>query len=132
VRRRVIIKMRYAKSPIPKAFSNNEIIVFLILNKLGVRFLTQVPIDIEDKVYFPDFFIFKSHYPQMKPEGIDIEVDSEDFHEKTKGQIRKDEERDEAFEKHGYKVIRINEKELKNTKKVEEKLKKILKELNVL
>jgi len=124
--------MVFAKTQIPKAFSNIEMIVFLILNKLGVRFLTQVPIDIEDKVYFPDFFIFKSHYPQMKSEGIDIEVDSEDFHKKTKGQIRKDEERDEVFTKHGYRVIRISEKELKNPKNVEEKIKNILREEGVL
>jgi very-short-patch-repair endonuclease len=109
--------MVFAKTQIPKAFSNIEMIVFLILNKLGVRFLTQVPIDIEDKVYFPDFFIFKSHYPQMKSEG---------------GQIRKDEERDEVFTKHGYRVIRISEKELKNPKNVEEKIKNILREEGVL
>jgi very-short-patch-repair endonuclease len=124
--------MRYAKTPIPKAFSYNEMLVFFILNKLGVRFLTQVPIEIEDKIYFPDLFIFKSHYPKLKYKGIDIEVDSDTFHKKTKGQIRKDEERDEAFIKHGYKVIRISEEELKNAEELEEKLKNILKEEGIL
>jgi very-short-patch-repair endonuclease len=124
--------MRYAKSPIPKEFSDYEMIVFLMLKKLGINFITQIPIDIEDKTYYPDFWISKNDYPKLKYRGIDIEVDSDEFHKKTKGQIRRDEERDEAFTKHGYKVIRINEKELKNTKKVEKKLKKMLKELNVL
>jgi hypothetical protein len=124
--------VRYTKSQIPKAFSYNELLTSLIISKMGIRCFTQVPIEIEDKVYFPDIFIFKSHYPQMKSRGIDIEVDSDEFHKKTKGQMRRDEERDEAFEKHGYRVIRIDEKEFKNIENLKEKLKNILIEEGIL
>jgi very-short-patch-repair endonuclease len=118
--------------PIPKEFSNNEMIVFLFFKKLGINFITQIPIEFEDKTYYPDFWISKNDYPKMKARGMDIEVDSDTFHKGTKGQIRKDEERDEAFIKHGYRVVRIEEEEFKNIEKLKKRLKNILKEEKII
>ncbi len=128
-----LMKVKIPKPKIiPKEFTNGEIKVFLALKKLGVIFLTQNPYtpSESDITFYPDFFIYKSRYPQMKCEGIAIEFDS--ILHRKRGRMAKDEERDKLFEKDGVVVIRIKEEECKSVEDIIKILKPKLIELGVL
>lgn len=115
---------------IPLQYSDYEIQFFLILKEIGVRFLTQefIAIKKNDKIknYLVDFIIKKVfYYDEMECEGIVFEVQGEQHEER--GRMKKDEMKKEDLERNGYHVYEISYKELKDKKKLKEKIIEILK-----
>jgi very-short-patch-repair endonuclease len=118
----------FINKPVGKQDTTNELIVWFALKKMGLRFYTQMPIYTgeDDLYYYPDFFIDKLDYKNIKYKGIIIEADSP-LHSPKKDEIR-----DEILEGLGFKVIRLKDNEIKSIDGVIEILAPILRDLGLL
>ena len=84
--------------------------------------LRQDPVYIDGKKYIPDFLFDSSWtdcYDSPKADGeknikVVIECDGHDFHEKTKQQVARDNERELALKMNGYDVIRFSGSQIYN------------------
>lgn len=80
-------------------------------------FENQAIIDCKSKKYRVDFLIelvFKEYGRYKDLLKLVIECDGHDFHEKTKEQVRKDNERVRAIQNEGYEVLRFSGSEIYN------------------
>jgi very-short-patch-repair endonuclease len=118
----------YINKPIGKMDTMNELIIFYALKKMGIKHYRGIEIETKTKpgFYYPDFFIDRLDYKNLKYKGIIIEADSP-LHSPKKDEIR-----DEILEKLGYKVIRLKDNEIKSVKNVIEILTPIFKDLGIL
>lgn len=64
-------------------------------------------------ISFGDYYIATGYYPENNVEII-VECDGHEFHEKTKEQVRKNNERDLALKKAGYDVIHFSGSQIYN------------------
>lgn len=79
----------------------------------------QSQIVIEGKTYYADFMLPVSYYKKTKngfeidfTKNFIVEVDGHEFHQKTKEQVERDNERERALQKAGYEVIRFSGTEI--------------------
>lgn len=82
----------------------------LAINVLGLH--RQHKIVCGDKIYYADFCfdtdLIPEEYECKKRYRLVIECDGHDFHEKTKEQVRNNNERDMNLKQHGYDVIHFS------------------------
>lgn len=87
-----------------------------------LELLQQEPVFIDGKKYIPDFLFDGSQadcYDSPKTERVReikvaIECDGHEFHQKTKLQVARDNERELALKMHGYDVIRFSGSQIYN------------------
>lgn len=64
-------------------------------------------------ISFSDYYIATGYYPENNIEII-IECDGHEFHEKTKAQVKRNNERDLALKKAGYEVLHFSGSQIYN------------------
>ena len=64
-------------------------------------------------ISFSDYYIATGYYPENNIELI-VECDGHDFHEKTKEQVKRNNERDLALKKAGYEVLHFSGSQIYN------------------
>lgn len=87
-----------------------------------LELIKQEPVFIDGKKYIPDFLFDGSQadcYDSPKTERVRgikvaIECDGHEFHQKTKLQVARDNERELALKMHGYDVIRFSGSQIYN------------------
>ena len=113
---------------------------YYLENKISVDTLTICPQETittnDGKVYRADFLIYYSEVREIAPDNlveftseVIVECDGHNFHEKTKAQVKKRNDRDYDLKMSGYDVIHFSGSEIYNNpdecvKKVVEYLKK--------
>lgn len=110
------------RSNIPRAYTSCEMIVFGILNELGIRFRSQAPIHTQSQDYIVDFLILEP------PEHI-IEVLGRAVHDHSTIQRRKAQAKREALIQGKYFLLEIWDDELKRKSdlpKIKEKIRQFI------
>jgi len=102
----------------------------LVSNIEVIGLSNQVALEVDGKKYRPDFIFELAFYKDKKPKRLlrlIIECDGHDFHEKTKEQVTKDNERTRALQSAGYEVLRFSGSEVYNNQfKCGEEVKKFI------
>lgn len=105
-------------SPIESIFMMAFNIVSILREKelndddYGVSIFPQHEIQIEKKKYYADFFIWIQN--SESDISVLVECDGHDFHEKTKEQVEKDNEREYELKMAGYEILRFSGSQIYN------------------
>lgn len=104
------------KSPIEQIFITAFDLYIMQENKENILLFSQAPIQIEDKKYFADFLYQEDEYVNKFNTGrkIIIECDGYEFHQKTKEQVKRDNEREFDLKMARYEVIRFSGSQIFN------------------
>lgn len=97
-------------SPIEEIFITAFDLFIKFQNKENIMLFSQYPIEIDNKKYIVDFYFEKDPYVNEidTDRKIVIECDGYDFHQKTKEQVQRDNEREYNLKMAGYEVIRFS------------------------
>ena len=104
------------ESPIEQIFIT-AFDLYIKMNKKENLFLfSQYPIKIKKKKYIADFYFEEDEYVNRfnTDKRIVIECDGHDFHQKTKEQVKHDNEREYDLKMAGYEVIRFSGSQIYN------------------
>ena len=103
-------------SPIEQIFITAFDLYIKLLNKDYILLFAQRPIEIGDKKYIADFCFETDEYVNRfdTNKKIIIECDGHDFHQKTKEQVKHDNEREYDLKMAGYEVIRFSGSQIYN------------------
>jgi len=111
------------KSPIEKIFLTAFEIYTELENKEKIFLFEQEKVQIGKKLYYVDFMFKADDYLSWLVFGdkikkhdykLIIECDGHDFHEKTKEQVKKDNEREYDLKMAGYEVLRFSGSQIYN------------------
>ena len=80
----------------------------------GMYLENQYLIEHENKKYYADFLLHHDFADIEKSKALVIECDGHDFHEKTKTQVAKDNERSLDIKTEGYDIIRFSGSQIYN------------------
>lgn len=104
------------ESPIEQIFITAFELYIKFLNKENIFLFSQHPIKIDNKKYVVDFYFEED--PNVNPFNTDkkiiIECDGHQFHQKTKEQVKKDNEREYDLKMAGYEIIRFSGSQIYN------------------
>lgn len=111
----------YCKSPIEQIFYVAFRIVEIIRvndipdEYLGFHVIPQYDFNIDGKTYYVDFLIiFENIKEPNKSYTLIVECDGHEFHEKTKEQVKRDNERSYDLKKHGEDILRFSGSQINN------------------
>lgn len=98
------------KSPIEKIFITAFDYYTSYDNKKKIYLFSQQEIKIKDKTYYPDFLFEYDEYVNNynTDSKIIIECDGYEFHQKTKEQVQRDNEREYDLKMAGYEILRFS------------------------
>lgn len=104
------------KSPIEQIFITAFDFYMSINNKEQVFLFSQAPIFLESKKYIADFLFEEDEFVNKfnTKKKIIIECDGHEFHQKTKQQVKHDNEREYDLKMAGYEVIRFSGSQIYN------------------
>lgn len=104
------------KSPIEIIFKIAFDLYIQLLNKKDIFLFNQVPIKVREKKYIVDFYFEKDEYVNKfnTNKKIIIECDGYEFHQKTKEQVKHDNEREYDLKMAGYEIIRFSGSQIYN------------------
>lgn len=104
------------KSPIEQIFLTAFELYIQILNKENIFLFPQHEIKIGDKKYIVDFYFEQDENvnPYYTDKKIIIECDGHEFHQKTKEQVKRDNEREYNLKIAGYEIIRFSGSQIYN------------------
>ena len=104
------------KSPIEQIFKTAFELYMDLTGKEYIFLFSQVPIKINKKKYIVDFFFEKDQYVNQfnTDKKIIIECDGYEFHQKTKEQVKHDNEREFDLKMAGYEIIRFSGSQIYN------------------
>lgn len=106
----------YIESPIEQIFITAFELYMKLNNKEFIMLFSQMPIKIGKKKYVADFYFEKDKYINCfnTNKRIIIECDGHEFHQKTKEQVKRDNEREYALKMAGYEIIRFSGSQIYN------------------
>lgn len=98
------------KSPIEQIFITAFDYIMSCDNRKNIYLLPQAEINIGDKKYYPDFlFEYDPYINNYNTNSkIIIECDGYEFHQKTKEQVQRDNEREYDLKMAGYEILRFS------------------------
>lgn len=104
------------KSPIEQIFKTAFDLYVDLLNKENIFLFMQKEIILEKKKYIVDFYFEQDKYvnPFNTNKKIIIECDGYEFHQKTKEQVKHDNEREYELKMAGYEIIRFSGSQIYN------------------
>jgi len=105
------------KSPIEQIFITAFELYMKLLKKEYILLFAQKPIQIDEKkCYVADFYFEADEYVNLfqTDKKIVIECDGHQFHQKTKEQVRHDNEREFDLKMAGYEIIRFSGSQIYN------------------
>lgn len=104
------------KSPIEQIFKTAFDLYIKLLNKEDIFLFSQEEIILEKKKYVADFYFEQDMYvnPFDTDKKIVIECDGHEFHQKTKEQVKHDNEREYDLKMAGYEIIRFSGSQIYN------------------
>lgn len=103
-------------SPIEQIFKTAFDLYIELLEKESIFLFSQMPIKINKKKYIADFYFEKDEYVNKfdTNKKIVIECDGHEFYQKTKEQVKRDNEREYNLKMAGYEVIRFSGSQIYN------------------
>ncbi len=106
----------YIESPIEQIFITAFELYIKLTNKEFVMLFSQKTIKVGKKKYVVDFYFEKDLYVNCfnTDKKIIIECDGHEFHQKTKQQVKRDNEREYALKMAGYEIIRFSGSQIYN------------------
>lgn len=104
------------KSPIEQVFITAFDLYVMLENKEPVFLFSQMPIEIGTKKYIADFYFEEDVYVNKfnTDKKIIIECDGHQFHQKTKEQVKHDNEREYDLKMAGYEILRFSGSQIYN------------------
>ena len=104
------------ESPIEQIFITAFELYIKLTDKEFVMLFSQKPIKVGKKNYVVDFYFEKDLYVNRfnTNKKIIIECDGHEFHQKTKQQVKSDNEREYALKMAGYEMIRFSGSQIYN------------------
>lgn len=104
------------KSPIEQIFITAFELYIELLHKENIFLFSQKEIKVNDKKYIVDFYFESDMYVNQfdTNKKIIIECDGHDFHQKTKEQVKYDNEREYDLKMAGYEIIRFSGSQIYN------------------
>lgn len=104
------------KSPIEQIFKTAFDLYIKLLKKEDIFLFSQQEIIVNKKKYIVDFYFEKDQYvnPFDTNKKIIIECDGHEFHQKTKEQVKHDNEREYNLKMAGYEIIRFSGSQIYN------------------
>lgn len=104
------------ESPIEQIFKTAFELYMDLLGKEYIFLFSQVPIKIGKKRYVVNFYFEKDEYVNRfnTDKKIVIECDGHEFHQKTKEQVKRDNEREYTLKMAGYEIIRFSGSQIYN------------------
>lgn len=104
------------ESPIEQIFKTAFDLYMQLLNKEYIFLFSQVTIKVEKKKYIVDFYFEQDQYVNRfdTDKKIIIECDGHEFHQKTKEQVKHDNEREYDLKMAGYEIIRFSGSQIYN------------------
>lgn len=104
------------ESPIEQIFKTAFDLYIDLLEKEHIFLFSQMPIKIGNKRYVADFYFEQDQYVNKfdTNKKIIIECDGHEFHQKTKEQVKRDNEREYALKMAGYEIIRFSGSQIYN------------------
>ena len=98
------------KSPIEQIFITAFNYIVSCNNKKKIFLFPQVPINVGNKKYYSDFLFEYDEYVNNynTDSKIIIECDGYEFHQKTKEQVQRDNEREYDLKMAGYEILRFS------------------------
>ncbi len=107
----------YCKSPIEKIFYMAYCLMDFDINEGKYRYLTLYPqkeVNVGNKKYYLDFCFIAEDCGYESDYKLAIECDGHDFHEKTKEQVIRDNERTLDLKMAGYDLLRFSGSQIYN------------------
>lgn len=118
IRQKIIPSVLYEKieSPIEQIFITAFELYLIFNQKEDVFLFSQKEIKVNDKKYIVDFYFEKDEYVNKfnTDKKIIIECDGYEFHQKTKEQVQKDNEREYNLKMAGYEILRFSGTQIYN------------------
>ena len=104
------------QSPIEQIFKTAFDLYMDLTGKEYIFLFSQTPIKINKKKYIADFYFEEDEYVNRfnTDKKIVIECDGHDFHQKTKEQVKHDNEREYDLKMAGYEIIRFSGSQIYN------------------
>lgn len=118
IRQKIIPSILYEKieSPIEQIFITAFELYLIFNQKEDIFLFSQKEIQVNDRKYIVDFYFEEDEYVNKfnTNKKIIIECDGYEFHQKTKEQVQKDNEREYNLKMAGYEILRFSGTQIYN------------------